>query len=144
MAQLTDEPVQQLRALQDTIRSFKCNKQSKEYFDELDGHLEEMLPVLVSEIQSMQQAAAFGQTLKSGQLKAFQVSIYILPTPFEAVVRCYKPAEAYDFKSSSGDLAPLETAPVFGHSTLVNDRYDILESLATSVPCRSLQRQCWQ
>lgn len=78
MAHLTDDSVQQLRVLQDTIRTVKCNKQSREHFDELNSYLGEMLPILATEIDSMQQAAAFGQTLKSGQLKALQVRILML------------------------------------------------------------------
>lgn len=75
MAQLklTDEPVKQLRALQDAMRIVRCNKQSRQYYHSLDEHLQVLVPAMGSQISSMIDAAAFGESLKQGQLKALQV-----------------------------------------------------------------------
>lgn len=71
--QLSDEPLHALSALQDTIKCLKCNKQSRVYFDALAEQLAELQPQLASSIESMKEAAAFGQTLKQSQLKGLQV-----------------------------------------------------------------------
>jgi hypothetical protein len=76
MAQLklTDESVKQLRGLQDAMRTVKCNKQSRQYYQMLDEHLSVLTPAMEKQISSMIDAASFGETLKQGQLKALQVS----------------------------------------------------------------------
>lgn len=71
---LTNDPVVALAGLQETISSLKCNKQSRVYFDELNEHLSELQPQLESSISTMREAAAFGETIKQGQIKAFQAS----------------------------------------------------------------------
>jgi hypothetical protein len=75
MAQLklTDEPVKQLRGLQDAMRTVGCNKQSRQYYQMLDEHLSVLTPAMEKQISSMIDAASFGETLKQGQLKALQV-----------------------------------------------------------------------
>jgi hypothetical protein len=83
MAQLklTDEPVKQLRGLQDAMRTVKCNKQSRQYYQMLDEHLSVLTPAMEKQISSMIDAASFGETLKQGQLKALQVSAAITAGP---------------------------------------------------------------
>jgi hypothetical protein len=75
MAQLklTDEPIKQLRGLQEAMRTMKCNKQSRQYYQMLDEHLSVLTPAMEKQISSMIDAASFGETLKQGQLKALQV-----------------------------------------------------------------------
>jgi hypothetical protein len=77
MAQLklTDEPIKQLRGLQDAMRTVKCNKQSRQYYQMLDEHLSVLTPAMEKQISSMIDAASFGETLKQGQLKALQVGV---------------------------------------------------------------------
>lgn len=76
MAQLklTDEPIKQLKGLQEAMRTVKCNKQSRQYYQMLDEHLSVLTPAMEKQISSMIDAASFGETLKQGQLKALQVS----------------------------------------------------------------------
>uniref|UniRef100_A0A383VH43 Uncharacterized protein n=1 Tax=Tetradesmus obliquus TaxID=3088 RepID=A0A383VH43_TETOB len=74
MAQLklTDEPIKQLKGLQEAMRTVKCNKQSRQYYQMLDEHLSVLTPTMEKQISSMIDAASFGETLKQGQLKALQ------------------------------------------------------------------------
>lgn len=71
--QLSDEPLHVLTALQDTVQSLKCNKQSRAYFDMLNEQLAQLQPQLEKSITAMREEAAYGQTLKTSQLKGLQV-----------------------------------------------------------------------
>jgi hypothetical protein len=74
---LTDEPVRALAALRAAIGAMRCNKQSRAYYDSVSEQLRELQAALGDSIASMQEAAAFGQTLKQGQLKALQVCVCV-------------------------------------------------------------------
>jgi len=71
--QLNDEPVEQLRSLQHCLANLKCNNESRMFYAVVDQHLTVLVPALTENINAMKDAAAFGQTLKQGQLKELRV-----------------------------------------------------------------------
>lgn len=73
--QVTDEPVAQLRGLQEAFASVRCHPSSRALYAGCSAHLAALLPVLADSIRAMREAAAFGQTLKQAQLKELRVSV---------------------------------------------------------------------
>lgn len=85
--QLSDEPLHVLSALHEAIKTVKCNKQSRVYFDMLHEQLSELQPQLSSSIESMKEEAAYGQTLKQSQLKGLQVgSLHVIQGKLTAII----------------------------------------------------------